>query len=201
MLVLVLATPAAAQDVVGSGVAGGHAVDLLSNGTWREIERTDEGCLPIEGALSFCGDVNTWRPMVIGEFGADAFYQIGDEENAMLAYWAGTWPLPPEMSEAPDDLLAEGFMLAVLRESAGRDVPSNTIIESAPGQIDGRDATMVVAAMDPGGGQGVMVATPLLSETFTVLALTWRDDPTYHPRDLDFHREFLAEIRIDPDGE
>ena len=51
-------------NVVGTTVLGGKRVELLSDNTWRfsEFSSSEQGCVPINTVLEFCGSILDWRP-------------------------------------------------------------------------------------------------------------------------------------------
>ena len=144
VLAALLAAPAAAQEVVGSGVVAGRAVELLSDGTWRERPPTAEGCTPVVGPLAFCSGPPEFTPTDDLEPGSpiDAQWRAGSARFAQVLH---------DATGEADGVTLDGIEAAVIDNAArfaGVAPQEVEVVATIPALVDealGRTVVYVVA--------------------------------------------------------
>jgi hypothetical protein len=192
---LPIAASAVAEEIVGEAIVDGARVELLADGTWREVPLTAEGCTRIEGPVSFCGDLDDWGEVLLSD----------DQEVDVLHVMPSgtTIGMMVEMEADIDPAISpRAFALLTMGFAAEPEEIDFEVVSERAATIHGWRTSSIVVSPQPNGGSGTTVITPLLFEDGGFLAVfTFGDSDKPASEYQDVHADFLSEIRIDLDAE
>ena len=196
MLSAFLLAPAMAQDVVGSGVAAGRAVELMSDGTWRAVPDTPEGCRPVVGPLAFCSGPPAFVPADDLEAGSpiDAQWRAGDGRFAQILH----------ATRGSRDGMTVGGLRSAVIDNAARfaevDPARIAVLAEVPALLDGVLGTTLVYAVPLDGTSFLFQNTLLLLPTDHAQVMTFAVGAGPDPDMASLHQRFLDEIRVERPG-
>ena len=192
---LLLTLPVAAQDVVGTGIVEGRAVDLLSDGTWRAQAPTADGCRPVAGPVSFCSGPPEFVPAELPPGSPiDAQWRAGDARFVQLVHGA---------TGVEDGMTIEGIRAAMIDNAAifAEVEPSEVkVMAEVPALVDGvLGTTVVYEALLDGTSFLFQNTLILLSEDHAqIMTFGIAQAPTADLAAL--HERFLDAIAIEPEA-
>lgn len=197
LMLALMAGPVSAQDVVGTAVIGGKRVELLNDNTWRYFDagaETEDGCVPIDDRLSFCGSILNWRPLSTA--GTEFIRQFRHSDRV----YAG---IIHERLGANDGVDA-GFMRNAIIENAAsftgvrpEEIPIHGIDEL---EVDGQAGETIIYGAVFEGLDIVYQNTLVNGADFNLQFVVWSIGKDLSDEARDMNASFLRSIRISSEG-
>ncbi|MDX8351991.1 hypothetical protein [Cognatiyoonia sp. IB215182] len=185
-----MATQVAAQEVVGRSVVEGRTVDLLDDGTWVYTEAIEGDCSAITPFLQFCGQTAGWSPTTIPNPDVIAAYRYDDRHYGQVI---------SEELGARDGLTAALMRETVISNAAGvigvrpQDIPVVDVYRSRAGNA-GVETVVYTFTID---GLDVVYANGIYtSPNRTMQLVTFAVGQEFTDRHRALHDAFLSHMRI-----
>lgn len=189
-LSVAMASPAPAQDIVGTAVLGGKKVELLSDNTWRFMQTTGPStCVAMHSAIEFCGSILNWRPAkATGDFTRVFTYDHRTSAGYIVEDVGTNDGVNPEfMRSLILEYAAEGSEITV------EEVPVLGVFDT---EIDGHPAETIVYGTRPNGVSFVFANTVFLHDRLTVQAIVWSMGKEYTPELESIHADFIEKTKL-----
>lgn len=186
---LLLATPAAAQEVIGESIVEEKPVEILSDFTWRWKTPIQDGdCDILDRKLRFCGDAIGYRRYTKHGPEITAQYQFDDRNFGMFI-------IEDTGSEAG---MTQDYMQTAVLENAATaaEIPAREIpvFDGGAHLIDGRETETVAYFVSLQGLSFIFYNTILIREEDTMQVITYSLGKGPTPEKEGKHATFLSEI-------
>lgn len=189
-LLLTLAAPVAAQEVLGQLPLDDRTITVFDDGTWEYADIDPDDCQLIARDLSFCGDRDIWEETTPPNNDIAATFQYDTRHfGQMIIEELGT-----------DDGLTAPFMRDVVIENAAVAINGTTddvtVLETYRTQVSGQTSETIVYALKFDGLDVVYANGIVTAPNRTLQLMTFAIATEYTDKHRDLHEEFLSAIRI-----
>ncbi len=178
-----------AQESVGKAIVDGKTVTLYSDNTWKYVTVSGEaGCVQVTVKLSFCGDLQRWRPSPTANAIISAAYSLNASTYGQYIV---------EDIGTSNGISAEFMRGAIIQVAGAQSDREPVVLGLETGTFQDAEIETVIFQVLIKGLPVVFATSLYLTSGTTAQITTYELGQTYSDAHKAAHTEFLAATRIE----